>query len=71
MVIKNRFGKIEPRIGRFFVAKGYGKNSNKYIIYKDEPYYITSAITILFDVPLFDSMVQAYSFLKNNLDFLV
>ena len=73
MIARNVFGKIEPRIGQYFIQK----NSNgKYEIMKNEPWYVTNAVlndTVLMWLPLepFDSLVRAYSWLKQNVQNLL
>lgn len=67
MITRNIFGKIEPRIGNFFVYKC----NNKYIIYKNEPYYTAKATDELWNTFVFDSMVKAYKFLKENIENLI
>ena len=73
MIARNVFGKIEPRIGNYFVWKN---SKGKYEILKNEPYKITDAV--LNDAVLmwqgiepFDSLVKAYAWLKQNVDNLL
>lgn len=68
MITRNVFGKIEPRIGRYFVSRN---SEGKYEILKNEPYYITDAVLndpvlMWSGIEPFDSMVKAYSWLKKN-----
>ena len=41
MITRNVFGKIEPRIGNYFVRKN---SKGKYEILKNEPYKVTDAV---------------------------
>ena len=62
------FGNIEPRIGDYFVSKNH---MGKYVISKDEPWYVTNAVladpVLMWNgIEPFDSLVQAYTWLKQN-----
>ena len=73
MITRNVFGKIEPRIGNYFVRKN---SKGKYEILKNEPYKVTDAVlndSVLMwqDIEPFDSLVKAYAWLKQNVDNLL
>ena len=40
MITRNCFGKLEPRIGKYFIQKS---SKGKYEIMKNEPWYTTNA----------------------------
>lgn len=65
---RNVLGEVELRIGKFFICKNY---NGKWAIMKNEPWYITNAVMsdILWsEIEPFDSMIQAYKFLKQNVN---
>lgn len=73
MITRNVFGKIEPRIGKYFVSKN---SKGKYEILKKEPYMVTNAVlndSVLMwqDIEPFDSLVKAYAWLKENVENLL
>lgn len=71
MIVRNYFGKIEPRIGNFFV----GQNEHgAFSIYRNYPHYSMTDTAMFgwwFVLDYFKSMVQAYKFLKENYDLLI
>lgn len=73
MIARNIFGKIEPRIGNYFIRKN---SKGKYEILKNEPYKVTYAVLndpYLMWLPIepFDSLVKAYDWLKKNVQNLL
>lgn len=73
MITRNIFGKIEPRIGKYFIQKN---SKGKYEIMKNEPYFSTNAVlndAVLMwsNIEPFDSMVKAYVWLKENVQNLL
>ena len=63
---RNIFGRLEYKKGAFFVEKKTDVNARYYIL-KNETWYKTrAAMYPLFDVPVFDSFIQAARFLHNN-----
>lgn len=73
MITRNCFGKLEPRIGNYIVEKRW---DGKWEITKKEPYYKTTAVLadhflMWNDIEPFDSMVQAYAWLKKHVDDLL
>lgn len=73
MITRNCLGKIEPRIGAFFVSETWG---GKYKILKNEPWYVTDArlndLALMWgEIEPFDSRVKAYAWLKKNVDNLL
>ena len=73
MITRNVFGKIEPRIGKYFVRKN---SQGKYEILKNEPWYVTRAtfkdgVLMWAGIEPFDSLVKAYAWLKANVDNLL
>ena len=73
MITRNVFGKIEPRIGNYFVRKN---SKGKYEILKNESYKITDAVlndSVLMwqSIEPFDSLVKAYAWLKQNVENLL
>ena len=73
MIARNVFGKIEPRIGNYFIHKN---SKGKYEILKNEPYKVTNAVlndAVLMWLPIepFDSLVKAYAWLKKNVQNLL
>ena len=73
MITRNVFGKIEPRIGNYFVRKN---SKGKYEILKNEPHKVTDAVlndAVLMwqDIEPFDSLVKAYAWLKQNVENLL
>ena len=73
MIARNVFGKIEPRIGNYFIHKN---SKGKYEILKNEPYKVTNAVlndAVLMWLPIepFDSLVKAYAWLKANVQNLL
>lgn len=70
MKYKNIFGELEYESGNFFVPHRTG-GTNKYVILKHEPWYVTDAYIVIADTwcehcPFFDSWIQAIKFLKEN-----
>ena len=68
MITRNVFGKIEHRIGEYFVQKN---SKGQYEIMKNESWYVTNAVlndAVLMWLPIepFDSLVRAYAWLKKN-----
>lgn len=66
MIERNCFGKIEPRIGSYFVSK---RNDGKYYILKNEGYMVTDAVIndpVMMCLEPFDSLVRAYIWLKKH-----
>ena len=66
MIRKNYFGKIEPRIGNFFVGRN---EHNMFSIYYEYPHCnikTTAMIGWWIMLDDFKSMVQAYKFLEEN-----
>lgn len=73
MITRNIFGKIEPRIGEYFIQRN---SKGKYEIMKNEPWYVTNAVLndevmMWQDIEPFDSMVNAYTWLKQNVQNLL
>ena len=70
MITRNVFGKIEPRIGNYFVKKNF---QGKYEIlkYDSNACMVTDAYIGWYKVDPFDSMVQAYAWLKKNVNDLI
>lgn len=73
MITRNIFGKIEPRIGKYYIQKN---SKGKYEIMKNEPYYTTNAVLndavlMWMDIEPFDSLVKAYAWLKKNVQNLL
>lgn len=73
MITRNCFGKLEPRIGKYFIQKS---SKSKYEIMKNEPWYTTNAaiadkVMLLLDIKPFDSMIKAYAWLKKHVDELL
>ena len=73
MITKNCLGKIEPRIGKYFIKRS---SKGKYEIMKDEPWYTTKAVIadlylLWLDIEPFDSMLKAYTWLKKHINELL
>lgn len=73
MITRNCFGKLEPRIGKYFIQQS---SKGKYEIMKNESWYTTKAaiankIMLWIDIELFDSMVKAYALLKKHVNELL
>lgn len=73
MIERNAFGKIEPRIGKYFVRKN---SKGKYeVLENDYNACMTASVSTVdnpwVDVDSFDSMVQAYTWLKANVQNLL
>lgn len=73
MITRNYFGKLEPRIGKYFIQKN---SEGKYEIMKNEPWYTTKAaianeVMLWLDIEPFDSMVKAYTWLKKHVNELL
>lgn len=73
MITRNVSGKIEPRIGCYFIRKN---SQGKYEILKNEPWYVTRAtlkdgVLMWEGIEPFDSLVKAYAWLKANVDNLL
>ena len=73
MITRNVFGKIEPRIGCYFIQKD---SNGKYEILKKEPWYVTNAVlndpVAMWDrIEPFDSLVKTYAWLKKNVQNLL
>ena len=73
MITRNCFGKLEPRIGKYFIQRNC---KGKYEIMKNEPWYTTKAVIVnevMFglDIDPFDSMIKAYAWLKKHVDELL
>ena len=73
MIARNCLGKIELRIGDYFVAKN---SKGKYEIMKNMPWYATEAVIsnevmLWLDIDPFDSMVKAYAWLKKHVNELL
>ena len=73
MIARNCFGKLEPRIGKYFIQKS---SKGKYEIMKNEPWYTTKAsianeVMLWLDIESFDSMVKAYAWLKKHVNELL
>ena len=70
MIARNCIGVIEPRIGYYFIRKENGK----WKIMKNEGWYVTDASFIenpWDGIKPFDSMVQAYTWLKKYVNELL
>ena len=70
MIRRNALGAIEPRIRCYFIRKENGK----WKILKNEGWYVTDVSlneNPWFEVEPFDSMVQAYAWLKEHVDELL
>ena len=75
MKYRNVFGELEYTLGDFFVLHRTG-STGKYVILKREPWYVTDAWIVYFDIiadktPEFDSFIQAVRYLKENINDLV
>ena len=71
MIVKNECGEIIPSIGKYFVAKN---SKGEYEIYKKYPFTTTKACLAYnpwCDIGWFDSMVQAFTYLKENINDLL
>ena len=73
MIERNCFGKIEPRIGCYFIVK---ENDGKYYIFKKEGYMVTDATIndaymIWNGIEPFDILVRAYAWLKKHVQELL
>ena len=73
MITRNCFGKLEPRIGKYFIQRN---SKGKYEIMKNEPWYTTKAaianeVMLWLDIEPFDSMVKAYTWLKKHVNELL
>lgn len=65
MITKNCCGVIEPRIGYYFIRKENGK----WKIMKNEGWYVTDVClneNPWYGIKPFESMVQAYAWLKKH-----
>lgn len=68
MIERNYFGKIEPKIGNYFISK---MNDGKYHVLKNEGYMVTDAtindpVMMWNGIEPFDSLVRAYTWLKTH-----
>ena len=68
MITRNCFGKLEPRIGKYFIQRN---SKGKYEIMKNEPWYITNAaianeVMLWLDIEPFDSMVKTICMVKET-----
>lgn len=71
MIFRNIFGDLGYKIGKFYVIKKADVNA-KYYISKHELYCCTTAVMYPFwDVPVFDSFMQAACFLRDNFSDLI
>ena len=75
MIIRNVFGKIEPRIGEYFVRKN-SKGRYEILKYDANAHMVTNVVlndTVLMwqDIEPFDSLVKAYAWLKENVENLL
>lgn len=73
MIARNCLGKIELRIGDYFVLKN---SKGKYETMKNMPWYTTNAVIVnevmpWLDIEPFDSMVKAYAWLKKHVNELL
>ena len=73
MIARNCLGKIELRIGDYFVVKN---SKGKYEIMKNMPWYtinavIANEVMLWLDIEPFDSMVKAYAWLKKHVNELL
>lgn len=73
MITRNCFVNLEPRVGNYIVQKRW---DGKWEITKQEPYYRTTAVLadpflMWNEIDAFDSMVQAYAWLKKHVNELL
>ena len=68
---RNVLGQVELRIGKFFIRKNH---NGMWEVLKNETWYTTNAVMadmLWSEIEPFDSMVQAYKFLKRNVNNLL
>lgn len=68
---RNIFGRLEYKKGAFFVEKKPDVNARYYILKNETWYKRRAAMFPLFDVPVFDSFIQAARFLRDNFSDLI
>ena len=75
MIVRNVFGKIEPRIEEYFVRKN-SKEKYEILKYDANTHMVTNAVlndSVMMWLPIepFDSLVKAYAWLKKNVQNLL
>ena len=75
MITRNVFGKIEPRIGNYFIQKN-SKGKYEILKYDANAHMATNAVlndSVMMWLPIepFDSLVKTYAWLKKNVQNLL
>ena len=75
MITRNVSGKIEPRIGKYFVRKN-SKGKYEILQYDANAHMVSNAVlkdgVLMWEgIEPFDSLVKAYAWLKANVDNLL